>query len=154
MNNKVKYTSMIIAVALVLIISNKINSQLLQETTNNIINQELLDCYEADHDEEIIIASQMDLNMDKKEDAVIIYKESDKANKMTIVLTKGYRHYLTKPVPAPMENQTIKFKNIDEKNQMEVIVSGEKHGNIGFAIFRIEDGEALDIFGEGMESCC
>jgi len=38
---------------------------------------------------------------------------------------------------------------------MEVIVSGSKDGNFGYAIFRlIDDTIFKDLFGEGMEDCC
>lgn len=154
MNKKsVKYAVSVVFAGLLLIVSNKINNGFLEDVDFKV-NQELLDFYEAAHCEEIVLASQEDLNMDGKKDAVIIYKESKKSNKMTLVVTDGKSYYLTEPVPAPMENQTIKFKNIDEKEELETIVSGEKNGNVGFAIFRIEDKKAVDIFGEGMESCC
>ncbi len=37
---------------------------------------------------------------------------------------------------------------------MEVIVSGSKNGNVGYAIYRLEGNEMIDLFGQDMESCC
>ena len=37
---------------------------------------------------------------------------------------------------------------------MEFIVSGEKNGAAGYAIYRMIDGAPVDLFGDGMEDCC
>ncbi len=153
-NKKIKYITLLFVAAGLLIGSNHINSKMEEEKGSVTIEQNLLDFFNASHTEEIILAAQADLNMDGKEDAVIIYKETESSNKMRAVITDGSGYHLTEPVPAPMENQEIKFKDIDEKDEMEFIVSGEKNGNVGFAIFRIEGLKVVDLFGEGMESCC
>lgn len=153
-NKKIKYITLLFLTAGLLIASNHFNSKIDKKSEAVIIEQNLIDFFNSSHTEEIILAAQADLNMDGKEDAVIIYKETESSNKMRAVITHGSGYYLTEPVPAPMENQEIKFKDIDEKDEMEFIVSGEKNGNVGFAIFRIEGLKAVDLFGEGMESCC
>ena len=56
--------------------------------------------------------------------------------------------------PATIENQKIQFKNIDKEGEIEIIVTGEKKGAVGYAIYRMIDGEMVDLFGEGMEDCC
>ena len=142
---------------MILGVSGKFNQKLAQtqDTEDKInISPQLLEQYKKDYTQEIIMAEKCDLNMDKKEDAVIIYKENKSQNFMVVVVTEGEGYYITEPVKAPLEKQSIKFKNIDEKDEMEVIVSGEKNGNLGYAIFRIEDKKFKDIFAEGMESCC
>ncbi len=64
---------------------------------------------------------------------------------MVVVVSDKNSHYITKPIPAPIENQTITFKNIDDKAPIEVIVSGSKNGNVGYAIYRVE-GKNLLIY--------
>ena len=48
----------------------------------------------------------------------------------------------------------IKFFNMDKDNITEVLIIGEKKGQVGYAIYRYEDEKLIDIFGEGMEDCC
>lgn len=154
---KIKYIIIFLLVIGILGVSGKFNQKLAQtQATEDKINisSQLLEQYQKNYTQEIIMAEKCDLNMDKKEDAVIIYKENKSQNFMVVVVTEGEGYYITEPVKAPLEKQSIKFKNIDEKDEMEVIVSGEKNGNLGYAIFRIEDRKFKDIFAEGMESCC
>lgn len=154
---KLKYIVIFVIMLIILGISGKLNKDMEQseaQTEKINIASELLSCYEDNYNQEIIIAASCDLNMDEKEDAIIIYKENEKQNFMVAVVTEGDSYYITEPVKAPLENQKIKFKNIDDKAEMESIVSGEKNGNLGYAIFRIEDRQLKDIFAEGMESCC
>lgn len=154
---KIKYIVIFLLLIVILGVSGKFNQKLAQtqDTEDKInISPQLLEQYKKDYTQEIIMAEKCDLNMDKKEDAVIIYRENKSQNFMVVVVTDGESYYITEPVKAPLEKQSIKFKNIDEKDEMEVIVSGEKNGNLGYAIFRIEDRKFKDIFAEGMESCC
>ena len=39
----------------------------------------------------------------------------------------------TTPIPGPIENQKIQFKNIDKEGEIEIIVTGEKKGAVGYA---------------------
>lgn len=154
---KIKYIVIFLLLIVILGVSGKFNQKLAQtqDTEDKInISPQLLERYQKNYTQEIIMAEKCDLNMDKKEDAVIIYRENKSQNFMVVVVTEGESYYITEPVKAPLENQKIQFKNIDEKAEMEVIVSGEKNGNLGYAIFRIEDKAFKDIFAEGMESCC
>lgn len=154
---KIKYIVIFLLLIVILGVSGKFNQKLAQtqDTEDKInISPQLLERYQKNYTQEIIMAEKCDLNMDKKEDAVIIYRENKSQNFMVVVVTDGESYYITEPVKAPLEKQSIKFKNIDEKDEMEVIVSGEKNGNLGYAIFRIEDRKFKDIFAEGMESCC
>ena len=84
---------------------------------------------------------------------LVIYTEGDLTRFVTAIAGQdGYTY--TEPIPAPIENQGIQFKNIDKKDEMEFIISGEKKGAAGYAIYRIIDGQPKDLFGDGMDDCC
>ena len=106
-----------------------------------------------------ILACEEDVTDDGLRDLLIIYKEDTdnegEITRLTISLGQpdGSRVY-TEPIPAPIENQGIQFKNIDEQGEMEFSVGGEKNGNAGYAIYRMIDGVPTDLFGDGMEDCC
>lgn len=117
-------------------------------------DKELMNIFKKNHDEKVITYAQHDLNNDGKEDLIIIYYVNKNSNKMTVVASKGNEYVLTEPIPAPIDNQQISFKDIDNKEEMEVIVSGSKNGNVGYAIYRLENYEMIDLFGQDMESCC
>lgn len=99
-----------------------------------------------------ITCKKGDVTNDGLEDLIIIYKNGE--NIRMKVLIDGKEVIFTEEVPAPIENQTIEFKDIDNKNEMEFIVKGSKRSNIGYAIYRIVDNEIKDLFGEGMNECC
>ena len=61
---------------------------------------------------------------------------------------------VTNEVPAPVSNQVITFKDIDDKPPLEFIVQGMKGSNLGYAIYRVEGSILENLFGEGMEDCC
>ena len=101
----------------------------------------------------VILCEAADLTNDNIEDLIVIFKE-EKETRMVVLVDSGDDVKYTNIVPAPIEDQSIKLKNIDNKDEMEFIVSGSKRGNIGYAIFRIENMKIVDLFGEGMDSCC
>lgn len=103
---------------------------------------------------EIIKCAEEDVNGDSQKDLVLIYKASKDKNSMVIVIRQGDGFELSEEAPAPKENQKIKFKDIDNKTPIEIIVSGSKGSNIGYAIFRLEGKKLIDLFAEGMEDCC
>lgn len=117
-------------------------------------DKELMDIFKKNHDEEIITYAQQDMNNDGKDDLLVIYYVNKNSNQMTVVASKGDEYIFTEPIPAPIDDQQISFKNIDDKDEMEVIVSGSKNGNVGYAIYRLEGNEMIDLFGQDMESCC
>jgi len=102
----------------------------------------------------VIKCAEKDLNNDGREDLLIIYKVSKEKNMMCVVLNFGENYVATNEVPAPVSNQVIQFKDIDDKPPMEFIVHGSKGAKVGYAIFRIERGQIVDLFGEGMADCC
>lgn len=78
-------------------------------------------------DAEVILACEEDLSDDGRKDLVVIY-QTGKLTRMVVVIDKGEEkpYKFTEPVPGPVENQKIQFKNIDEEDQIEFIISGEK----------------------------
>lgn len=102
----------------------------------------------------VIKIARCDLNADGREDLIVIYGVSDDKNMMRVILDLGEGFLATNEVPAPIEDQVIQFKDIDRKPPMEFIVQGSKGIKSGFAVFRIENNQLVDLFGEGMEDCC
>lgn len=118
-------------------------------------NKLLLYFMETHPDNQVILCGYEDLNHDGRKDLLVIYKEEHRKNGMLIVLDNEDGIKLTDHIHAPVENQEIKFKDIDKTGPIEFIVSGSKDGNYGYAIFRlVDDWELKDLFGDGMEDCC
>ncbi len=103
---------------------------------------------------ELIKIARCDLNADGLEDLIVMYRVSENKNMMRVILDLGEGFLATNEVPAPIEDQVIQFKDIDRKPPMEFIVQGSKGIKSGFAVFRIENNQLVDLFGEGMEDCC
>lgn len=104
---------------------------------------------------EIQIACEEDVTNDGCTDLVVIYKK-DGLTRTVVAIDSGdgMNYEFTEPIPAPIENQKIQFKNIDKEGEIEFIITGEKDGAVGYAIYRMIDGVPTDLFGEGMEDCC
>ena len=118
-------------------------------------NELLLHFKENFPDKKVIKCGYEDLNGDDIKDLLVIYNVSRRQNEMLIVIDYGNEYKFSESTPAPLDNQKIEFKDIDKTPPMEVIVSGSKDGNYGYAIFRlIDDTIFKDLFGEGMEDCC
>jgi hypothetical protein len=98
--------------------------------------------------------AQADLDNDGKEDLIVIYRMTVEKNQMCVLRHRGPEIIETNSVPAPVSDQMIQFRNIDEKPPLEFILQGRKGAKVGYAIFRIEKGQLTDLFGEGMEDCC
>lgn len=112
--------------------------------------------YVQDHPEKkILLACVGDLTDDGVDELVVIYRASKDGACETVVLVNedGY-YYETTPTPAPREYQKMRFFNMDKKDVMELLITGSKDGEVGYAIYRIIDRELIDFFGEGMEDCC
>lgn len=119
----------------------------------------LVDFQKNNPQRRVVLACEEDVTNDTLKDLLVIYKEDDpnegEITRLVILVAQPDGSYTdTAPIPAPIENQGIQFKNIDEEAEMEFIVSGEKNGAAGRAIYRMIDGEPVDLFGEGMEDCC
>lgn len=104
---------------------------------------------------EILLACREDVTDDGLDDLVVICK-LEEGNRTIVVTDSGdsLNYNFSDPIPAPIENQKIQFKNIDKEGEIEFIITGEKKGAVGYAIYRMIDGQPVDLFGEGMEDCC
>lgn len=101
----------------------------------------------------VILACEEDINNDNRKDIVVISKLNDDISTVAL-LDMGEEFKTTEPIPAPRENQYMKFFNMDNEGAIEILITGEKKGQVGYAIYKYEDGRLIDIFGEGMEDCC
>lgn len=102
----------------------------------------------------ILKYAQADLDNDGREDLIVIYHIGSGKNQMSVIHYQKEKFKETNAVPAPVSDQMIQFRNIDEKPPMEFILQGRKGAKVGYAIFRVEAGQLTDLFGEGMEDCC
>ena len=127
------------------------------KSAEGINNNELYKSYMKEYSEkELLTFLLFYFSGDDKDDLIIIYRESKYSNKL-IGIYKDYNSgkiLMTSPIPAPIESYTMKFYNIDEKVPNEILVSGKKGAHIGFAVYRLENGEFISLFENGMEDCC
>lgn len=132
--------------------NNKNNKENLDGIKNIELYKEYMNKY---NDKEILTFLEGDFSGDNISDLIIIYRESNNSNKLIGIYTdeKG-KILITNPIPVPIENYIIKFYNIDEIEPCEFLVSGQKGANIGFAVYRLENGEFISLFESGMERCC
>jgi hypothetical protein len=103
---------------------------------------------------EVVLACEEDITDDQLQDLLVIYRENEHTRLVVLIAQDDGDWYISPEIPAPVENQKIRFKNINKEAEMEFIISGEKEGAVGYAVFRMIDGEIKDLFGEGMEDCC
>lgn len=120
-------------------------------------NNKLLRHFKEVFESEVPVkAGYADINNDSIPDLVVVYRDNEQdKNFMCAVLDFKDEYFITESIPAPYENVEIQFKDIDEKDEMEFIVSGSKDGNYGYAIYRLSEEKQLrDLFSENMEDCC
>lgn len=116
----------------------------------------------------VLVACEEDLTNDGHKDLVVVYNtpEADENSKYTELVNGGHvrllvmidsgdgeHYYHTEPIPAPVENQKIQFQNIDQKDEIEFVLQGQKGSKVGYGIYRVMDDAAVNLFGEGMEEC-
>jgi hypothetical protein len=127
------------------------------ETTPTIPESNaLVSWFNEQYADATIVASALgDVTADGADDLVVIYQKPDEEDRRWMrVIVGGDEPVATDEVPAPVENQRIDFRDIDESPPTEVVVRGSKAGNVGFAIFRVVDGKLENVFGEDMDRCC
>ena len=118
---------------------------------NNPLLQEFKSRYP---DREVLLACSEDITRDDKKDLVVISQLKDEINVIALYSCEETELCETEPIPAPRENQHIRFFNMDKVGEIEVLITGEKAGQVGYAIYRVMDGSLVNLFGEGMEDCC
>ena len=108
---------------------------------------------EENPDKTVLKWEYEDISDDGVKDLIVIYKFEELV-RMSGYVSLDEKFVLVKEVAAPVENQVIKLKNIDEKGVVEFIVSGSKNGIFGYSIFRFENNQFVNLFAEGMDDCC
>ncbi|MEZ3487067.1 MAG: hypothetical protein K1W22_10910 [Lachnospiraceae bacterium] len=132
-------------------------------------DHQILKAFQDAHPEaEVLAACEEDLTDDGLKDLVVIYATTEddehvgsenmgkhKHIRLTVAIDSGdgVNYQFTDPIPAPVENQKIQFQNIDKKGEIEFVLQGQKENKVGYGIYRIVDGETVNLFGEGMEDC-
>ena len=116
----------------------------------------------------VLVACEEDLTDDGCDDLVVIYNtpESDEYSDTTTMVNGGHirmvvaidsgdgeNYTFSAPIPAPIENQKIKFQNIDKEAEMEFILQGQKGSKVGYGIYRVIDGAPVNLFAEGLVEC-
>lgn len=155
-----KYTLVCLILSLIFIFSGCSSKKVSQNTSASSDigvseNNKLLQYFKETHKEnKVIKCGEGDVDGDGKKDLVVIFSVGKDKNNMVVVLDKESQYKLSNTIPAPISNQKIEFKDIDEKTPMEFIVSGSKGSSVGYGIYRLENMKIVDLFGEGMEECC
>lgn len=106
---------------------------------------------------EVLMACEEDVTDDGHDDLVVVCRMEDSISEVKLIVAidsgDGSSYIYTEPIPAPLENQKIKFQDIDKKDEIEFVLQGQKGSKVGYGIFRIIDGKTVNLFGEGMEDC-
>lgn len=105
-------------------------------------------------DRTVLLACAEDITNDGIEDLVVISQLGKAIETIALYTDETGTLQETPPIPAPRENQHIRFFNMDKLSEIETLITGEKNGQVGYAIYRIMHGEMINLFGEGMEDCC
>ena len=119
--------------------------------TKHVLYQHFLASY---GDKKPLLTGVNDINNDGLEDLIVIYQDTPTTNKMIAIWQEDGKVVISEPTPAPVENYRIEWRDIDDQDPIELIVSGSKGVNVGYAIYRWENHEFINLFGEGMEDCC
>lgn len=102
----------------------------------------------------VLLACAEDITNDGIVDIVVISQLGKAIETIALYTDENGDLQETPPIPAPRENQHIRFFNMDKLSEIETLITGEKNGQVGYAIYRIMHGEMINLFGEGMEDCC
>lgn len=104
----------------------------------------------------VATCAEADLTADGVAEVIVIHGSLTEQGKMTLrVLLQTPEGVLSSnELPAPVENQRITLRDIDEKPPLEFVVMGSKGIYSGFAIYRMVDGVLTDLFDDGMDGCC
>ncbi len=119
-------------------------------------DNKILQAYLAEYPEaKVMLACEEDLTDDGLKDLLVIHREPDDFSYATVAIDSGdgANYTFTEPTLGPYENHKIQFNNIDKEKEIEFVLMGERNGVTGYGIFRVMDGEIVNLFGEGMEDC-
>jgi hypothetical protein len=94
------------------------------------------------------------LTGDDQEDAVIIYRTGSKCYLVAVINQPGGGFQATDPLAAPASDQQISVGDVDNKNPNEIVVSGQKNGAYGYAVFALDKNRLLTLYSAGMDQCC
>ncbi|MDO5096382.1 MAG: Cys-Cys-COOH (seleno)protein SaoC [Peptostreptococcaceae bacterium] len=151
----------IIAVFVIFVVGFQLYSRNKSIQENNDFGEKdhpyLIHFLETNKNYDLLMAKSEDVNDDGKKDLLVIYHpQEEEKNYAVVLLNKDNTQYqATEKFLAPRENVDIQFKNIDEKEPIEFIISGSKDGNYGYAIYRMQaDMTVRDLFSEDMDNCC
>jgi hypothetical protein len=99
-------------------------------------------------------AAEGELNGDDQPDLLIIYRDEVNACFLVAVINAEPDFQVTTPFSAPVSDQVIDIFNMDGTSPNEFSVSGRKGVNIGSAVFRLENGQIVQLFSSGYGDCC
>lgn len=102
----------------------------------------------------VLLACSEDITNDGEKDLVVISQSGSEITTQALGQDEQGSVWETEPIPAPRENQHIRFMNIDNVGAIETLITGEKNGQVGYAVYRITGGRLVDLYGDGMEDCC
>ena len=74
-------------------------------------------------DKKPLLTGVNDINNDGLEDLIVIYQDTPTANKMIAIWQEDGKVVISEPTPAPVENYRIEWRDIDDKDPIELIVS-------------------------------
>jgi hypothetical protein len=94
------------------------------------------------------------LTGDDQEDAVIIYRTGSKCYLVAVINQPNGGFQVTDPLAAPASDQQISVGDVDNKNPNEIVVSGQKNGAYGYAVFALDKNRLLTLYSAGMDQCC
>lgn len=95
-----------------------------------------------------------DCNGDDIEDLTVVFQHTDEDNDLVTIYSADGGYKLTDPIAAPLEDCLLQWNDIDERPPVELMVSGRKGVQIGYAVYRFEGGVWTSLFGDGMGNCC
>lgn len=152
--------NIVVAVVVIVIFLFACHNLLLTPSSSSLEDNRLVETSELyerfleENPEKTVLKSEYsDVSGDGINDLIVIYKTNEIV-RMSGYISVGNKYIMVEEVPAPVENQIIKLKDIDDKGVVEFIVSGSKNGVVGYSIFRFEDNKFINLFAQDMDDCC
>ncbi|KAF0207139.1 MAG: Cys-Cys-COOH (seleno)protein SaoC [Actinomycetota bacterium] len=102
----------------------------------------------------VISARSGDIDADGTQDLAVVYRTAEGTFRTRALLSHEGSATVTNEFKAPVEAQAVQLRDIDDKQPVEVIVRGSKNGAVGYAVYRVEGDQLVDVFDSGMANCC